>query len=235
MFPAYVSLDTQPGMRKQGETMLGRIGSTAVVAGIVFSVFAAQASATTTRPDQACPVPASRDIAVTRSVYRTGVGLGASDKVLLAGFEAGWVESHMKNLTCGDRASLGVFQQQVGYGWGTADEIMDPVHAATEFFTRAKALEPRFAHDTAGHLAQAVQISCCPERYDQARGIAQKMLDEVRAQPAAAATTKTASSWTVSVTVDDTHRTDVVVTDGTGRKVTVTVSADGRPQVADQR
>jgi hypothetical protein len=222
--------------------MLGRIGSSAVVAGIVFSAFAAQASATTTRPNAACPVPASRDIAVTRTVYQTGVSLGVSDKVMLAGFEAGWVESHMKNLTCGDRASLGVFQQQVGYGWGTADEIMDPVHAATEFFTRAKAIEPRHAHDTAGHLAQAVQISCCPERYDQARGIAQSMLDEVKALPASDSpasdnTVRPEGAWAVSVTVNSTHRADVVLTDGAGHRISLSVTDtdDGGPQLVDHR
>src|SRR3954462_15436326 len=73
----------------------------------------------------ACAVPSNRDLKVTRTVYQVGVGLGVSPKVMLAGFEAGWVESHMNNLSCGDADSLGVFQQRSSQGWGTAAEILD--------------------------------------------------------------------------------------------------------------
>src|SRR6185436_3998096 len=52
-----------------------------------------------------CVVPATRDLAVTRVVYQVGLNFGVSDRVMLAGFETGWVESHMNNLNCGDRDS----------------------------------------------------------------------------------------------------------------------------------
>jgi hypothetical protein len=54
-----------------------------------------------------CHVPPTHDLEVTKTVYTVGLRLGVSDKVMLAGFEAGWVESHMNNLRCGDRDSLG--------------------------------------------------------------------------------------------------------------------------------
>lgn len=111
---------------------------------------------------------------VIRAVHAVGLSLRVSDKVMLAGFEAGWVESHMNNLACGDRDSLGVFQQRPSMGWGTPAEIMDVFYAARRFFEAAvKVDRPELS---AGLLADAVQRSCCPERYDQAVDRASFML-----------------------------------------------------------
>jgi len=129
---------------------------------------------------QDCPsIPADRDLAVTQTVYQVGTSLGASPKVMLAGFEAGWVESHMNNLPCGDQDSLGVFQQRPSQGWGTPEQIMDVNYAANAFFAQAIANEPDHPEYTAGQLAQSVQRSCCPERYDESEGKANEMLAEV--------------------------------------------------------
>lgn len=122
----------------------------------------------------ACRVPATHDPEVIRTVLEVGSSLRVSDKVLLAGFEAGWVESHMNNLDCGDRDSLGVFQQRPSMGWGTPAEIMDVSYAARRFFEAAvKVDRPDL---TPGLLADAVQRSCCPERYDLAVDRASFML-----------------------------------------------------------
>lgn len=127
-----------------------------------------------------CPsIPPDRDLAVTQTVHQVGLSMGASPKVMLAGFEAGWVESHMNNLPCGDSDSLGVFQQRPSQGWGTPEQIMDVTYAATKFFEQAIHNEPLHPELTAGLLAQTVQRSCCPERYDQAEGKANEMLAEV--------------------------------------------------------
>lgn len=70
--------------------------------------------------------------------------------------------------TGGDLDSVGVLQQRVkrdgsSRGWGSVAEAMDPEHAINEFAQRALG-----AHgSTAGRLAQAVQHSAYPARYDQ--------------------------------------------------------------------
>ncbi|MEJ7651011.1 MAG: hypothetical protein WKF57_18515 [Nakamurella sp.] len=74
---------------------------------------------------------------MTRKVYEVGQRRGVSPRVLLAGFETGWVESHMNNLPCGDRDSLGVFQQRPSQGWGTPAQVQNVDFAANTFFTRA--------------------------------------------------------------------------------------------------
>ncbi|MGI5505189.1 hypothetical protein ACQEU1_33700 [Lentzea sp. CA-135723] len=107
-------------------------------------------------------------------MHAVGLSRGVSDKVMLAGFEAGWVESHMNNLACGDADSLGVFQQRPSMGWGTPDQIMNVTYAAGRFFELAVRMDRE--HLSPGLLADAVQRSCCPERYDQAFERASTML-----------------------------------------------------------
>ncbi|GAA2305169.1 hypothetical protein GCM10009853_072810 [Glycomyces scopariae] len=51
-----------------------------------------------------CTVPSGHDPAVIATVYQVAMSRQVSDRVLLAGFEAGWIESHMNNLPCGDTA-----------------------------------------------------------------------------------------------------------------------------------
>ena len=135
-------------------------------------------------PAQAeCPsIPPDRDLAVTRTVHQVGSELGVSDKVMLAGFETGWVESHMNNLNCGDKDSLGVFQQRPSQGWGTPEQVMDVRFASNTFFTRAKSSEARNPGFTAGQIAQDVQRSAHPDRYDAVEGKARSMMAEVAIQ-----------------------------------------------------
>ncbi|TDV56176.1 FG-GAP repeat domain-containing protein [Actinophytocola oryzae] len=125
-------------------------------------------------------IPADRDPNVTKVVYQVGLDRNVSPKAMLAAFEAGWVESHMNNLNCGDKDSLGVFQQRPSQGWGTPEQIMNVSYAATQFFVQAQHNDPLHPEYTAGQLAQSVQRSCCPDRYDQAQAKAQSMLDEAR-------------------------------------------------------
>ncbi|MEU0096925.1 hypothetical protein [Kribbella sp. NPDC006257] len=130
-----------------------------------------------------CPsIPPDRDLAVTQIVYQVGSELGVSDKVMLAGFETGWVESRMNNLNCGDQDSLGVFQQRPSQGWGTPDQIRDVRFASNSFFTRAKNSDAANPGFTAGQIAQDVQRSAHPDRYDAAEGKARSMMAEVAIQ-----------------------------------------------------
>ena len=43
-------------------------------------------------------------------------------------------ESSLRNLTTGDRDSVGLFQQRPSQGWGTVAQILDPVFAANAFY-----------------------------------------------------------------------------------------------------
>jgi peptidoglycan hydrolase-like protein with peptidoglycan-binding domain len=128
-------------------------------------------------------VPSHHDPAVIRQVYQVAVERRVNEKVLLAGFEAGWVESHMNNLSYGDRDSVGVFQQRPSQGWGTKQQCMNVRHASTSFFSRAEANDRKNPGYTAGRLAQSVQRSGFPDRYDQAEAKARALIAEARGKP----------------------------------------------------
>ena len=103
------------------------------------------------------------DPGVARTICAVLDRYGAPPKVRLAAFEAAIVESGVHNLNYGDRDSLGVYQQRWTQGWGTPAQILDPEYAATQFITRAIRAN---GGQSAGQLAQDVQISAYPDRYD---------------------------------------------------------------------
>ncbi|WP_309111966.1 C40 family peptidase [Saccharothrix sp.] len=74
------------------------------------------------------------------------------------------VESNLRNVVYGDRDSLGLFQQRPSQGWGTPEQVVNPVYAATAFYNRLIAL-PGWQSMPPGVAEQAVQRSAFPERY----------------------------------------------------------------------
>lgn len=81
-------------------------------------------------------------------------------------------ESSMKNIDYGDRDSVGVFQQRTVVGWGTIEQIMDPVYSASAFFygVRTKGIPGLldindWVELDKGAAAQAVQVSAFPMAY----------------------------------------------------------------------
>jgi LAS superfamily LD-carboxypeptidase LdcB len=147
---------------------------------------------------------------VARTILDVGLAVGASERALLAAFEAALVESNMRNLGHGDRDSLGVFQQRPSAGWGSEEQVTDPVYAARAFFlgpARAGAIvganhEPGAVQrdldfaGTAGQLAQAVQRSAFPERYDRIERDARALLTWYTTDPPQITLASTAGSPT---------------------------------------
>ncbi|MBM0230536.1 M23 family metallopeptidase [Micromonospora sp. STR1_7] len=74
------------------------------------------------------------------------------------------VESSLHNLNGGDRDSLGLFQQRPSQGWGTPAQIIDPVYAATKFYSKLQRIG-RWESLPLTVAAQRVQVSAFPDRY----------------------------------------------------------------------
>jgi hypothetical protein len=73
-------------------------------------------------------------------------------------------ESKLRNISYGDRDSLGLFQQRPSQGWGDPEEIMDPVYATNAFFDvliKVEGYESLAITDA----AQKVQKSAYPTAY----------------------------------------------------------------------
>ena len=75
-------------------------------------------------------------------------------------------ESSLRNIDYGDRDSLGLFQQRPSQGWGTPEEIMDPVYATHTFLD---ALDEVAGYESmeVTVAAQSVQRSAFPDAYAQ--------------------------------------------------------------------
>jgi hypothetical protein len=73
-------------------------------------------------------------------------------------------ESKLYNLKGGDRDSLGLFQQRHSQGWGTPQQILDPVYATNAFYDALEKV-PGWTTLPVTQAAQEVQRSGFPEAY----------------------------------------------------------------------
>jgi hypothetical protein len=80
------------------------------------------------------------------------------------GLAAALQESKLYNLRGGDRDSLGLFQQRHSQGWGTRQQILDPVFATNAFYDALEKV-PGWTNLPVTEAAQEVQRSGFPEAY----------------------------------------------------------------------
>lgn len=110
-----------------------------------------------------------RNLAIIDQVRRQ---LGLPARATQIAFMTTLVESNALNLHYGDADSEGLFQQRPSMGWGTPEQITDPVLATRAFFGRASHTDNPGLTDIRGwqtrdmgEVAQAVQVSAFPSRY----------------------------------------------------------------------
>lgn len=99
-----------------------------------------------------------------KKIQATGVALKVPPRGQVVALATALQESGLRNLSYGDRDSLGLFQQRPSQGWGTAQQVRDPVHASTSFYTRLKKVSG-WQSLTVAQAAQAVQASGFPDAY----------------------------------------------------------------------
>lgn len=75
-------------------------------------------------------------------------------------------ESDLANIEHGDRDSLGIFQQRPSQGWGTEEQILDPVYSTNAFFDALQRVDG-YQDMAVTEAAQAVQRSAFPDAYAQ--------------------------------------------------------------------
>ena len=78
-------------------------------------------------------------------------------------------ESKLRNIDYGDRDSVGLFQQRPSQGWGTVEEIMDPVYSTGKFYDGLVKVRD-YEQLEVTVAAQAVQRSAFPDAYAQHEG-----------------------------------------------------------------
>lgn len=115
------------------------------------------------------------------TIAAVGIQLGMPDHAVSVALATAMQESRLRNLPGGDLDSAGLFQQRPSQGWGTHEQVVDPVHASTAFYERLRT-EPNWSQLSVTQAAQLVQRSAIPDAYAQwepeARAIASALTGE---------------------------------------------------------
>lgn len=122
-------------------------------------------------------------------IVNVGRDLGVPDYGIVIALATAMQESSLRNIDWGDRDSVGLFQQRPSTGWGSAEQIMDPVFASKAFYGGPSNPNPgrtRGLLDYSGwqsmdltDAAQKVQRSAYPEAYAKWEASAWAWLEEL--------------------------------------------------------
>uniref|UniRef100_UPI0035566AF9 hypothetical protein n=1 Tax=Streptomyces avidinii TaxID=1895 RepID=UPI0035566AF9 len=98
------------------------------------------------------------------TIAAVGVAKGLPDRAVTIALATAMQESALRNLDHGDRDSLGLFQQRPSMGWGTPEQITDPVYSAGIFYDHLVDVEG-YSRLPLTVAAQKVQRSGFPQAY----------------------------------------------------------------------
>lgn len=98
------------------------------------------------------------------TINAVGLARGLPERARVIALATAWQESSLRNLDHGDRDSLGLFQQRHSQGWGTEDEVQDPVYASGAFYDALVKVQG-WESMPLTEAAQAVQRSGHPDAY----------------------------------------------------------------------
>lgn len=155
--------------RRLRTTVVAVTSLAALGAGVVLSVRAldgplvVQERCTATSGGQEyslAPDQAANAALITAVSVRRGLPARAASIAIAAAIQ----ESKLRVVDYGDRDSLGLFQQRPSQGWGTAEQVMDPVYATNAFFDVLVEIEGFEALEITD-AAQRVQRSAFPQAY----------------------------------------------------------------------
>ncbi|MFE7514312.1 hypothetical protein ACFU8I_24240 [Streptomyces sp. NPDC057540] len=98
------------------------------------------------------------------TIAAVGTTRGLPERAVTIALATALQESALRNIEHGDRDSLGLFQQRPSQGWGTPEQIMDPVYASGKFYEGLEKV-PGYSRLPLTVAAQKVQRSGFPQAY----------------------------------------------------------------------
>ena len=120
----------------------------------------------------ASPAVSQEQLVNARVIWQVAQDLRLGDRAAVIGIATALQESTLRNLSYGDRDSLGLFQQRPSAGWGTPGQTRSPRLAALAFYGRATHTRnpglidvPGWPRMSVAHAAQSVQRSAFPSAY----------------------------------------------------------------------
>lgn len=118
------------------------------------------------------------------TIGATATRLGLPDHAVTVALATALQESKLRNLSYGDRDSLGLFQQRPSQGWGTAAQVSEPAYAATAFYhalTKLPGWQSMPVADAAQHVQRSADGSAYAAWESEARTFAAALTGEVPA------------------------------------------------------
>jgi hypothetical protein len=100
------------------------------------------------------------------TIAAVGIRAGLPERALTVALATALQESKLRNLSSGDRDSIGLFQQRPSQGWGRPDQLADPRFAARRFYSALKKVRG-WQTMRITEAAQRVQRSAYPEAYQR--------------------------------------------------------------------
>ncbi len=98
------------------------------------------------------------------TIAAVAMSRGLPERALTIALATSLQESRLENIDHGDRDSLGLFQQRPSQGWGTSQQILDPVYASNSFFDSLVKIQG-YTRLPLTVAAQRVQKSGYPQAY----------------------------------------------------------------------
>ncbi|MFC7492919.1 MULTISPECIES: hypothetical protein [unclassified Nocardioides] len=153
---------------RTGVTLLG-LATVGVAAAVGYAVV--QQVSPLLQPDECTATVDGRTVALDveqaeNAALITAVSIqrGMPARAATIALATAYQESKLYNLETGDRDSLGLFQQRPSQGWGTTDEILDPVYATNAFYDGLAKVDG-YESMQVTEAAQQVQRSGFPDAY----------------------------------------------------------------------
>jgi hypothetical protein len=129
------------------------------------------------------------------TIVQVGMALGISERGLVVALATAMQESKLYNLghlgANNDHDSQGLFQQRPSMGWGSVEQVTDPVYSATAFYLALQRV-PGWESMEVTVAAQRVQRSAFPNAYakweaDATALVLQILCNEAAVLPASSA------------------------------------------------
>ena len=106
-------------------------------------------------------VPQAENAATIAAI---GMRRGLPARAVSIALATAYQESDLENVDYGDRDSLGLFQQRPSQGWGTQEQVQDPIYATNAFYNALEKVAG-YRDLPITEAAQAVQRSGFPNAY----------------------------------------------------------------------
>lgn len=152
----------------------------ALVAGAIYAIVAVLQRSETLVTERCLAMvgPESHELATDQTanaslISAISVQRGLPPRAATIALATAMQESRLRNINYGDDAgpdSRGLFQQRPSQGWGTEEQVMDPVYASNAFYDGLVKV-PGYESMEITQAAQAVQRSAFPRAHAQHEGM----------------------------------------------------------------